>query len=737
MATDAFSLLAPPIQRILWRMRWTALRPIQVDAIHRIIEGQDDIIISARTASGKTEAAFLPILSCISSEPRSSVRAMYIGPLKALINDQFRRLEELCEYAQIPVQRWHGDVSGSQKQSLLGNPSGVLLITPESLESLFVNRSTRLTALFRQLAFVVIDEVHAFVGRERGTHLRSLLRRVESHVNGDYRIVALSATVGDPRITASWLRPERSERVNVITDADEQKEVRYKIYGYRKRRTQTFEEGNQHDSDDILAMANDIYDAHAGTHNLIFANRKADVELFADLLNERCRRDGRPQEFLVHHGSLSKEVREQTEELMRASRPATTLCSATLELGIDIGNVVAVGQIGVPWSVSSLVQRLGRSGRKEGQPSIMRVYVAESEAGPDSDLVDRLYPNLLQAIAMTELMLEKWTEPQTIMDMDLSTFVQQVLSVLAETGGVLAERLFDRLVRLGTFKRIDKPLFVKVLRGIAEHDLIEQMTQGDLILGLGGQRIVSHYDFYSAFATPEEYRVAHEGRPIGTLPALSVPEVNDHIILGGRRWQIVGVDHKRSEITVTPARGRKPPRFLGGGGEIHARVRQKMREVLLGQKKLPYLNEQGCEMLTEARCSASEAALHVAPLLVLSDRSCLWFTWTGTRAQRTLCLMAAAAGVRATDMGIAILFDASASRVIHTYHTYLGAMPDALTLAARIPSKHVRKYDQYLSDELLNESLAECALDLPAAESVIRDAGEPYLLGYTGESPAY
>jgi ATP-dependent helicase Lhr and Lhr-like helicase len=232
MATDAFSLLAEPLRRALWRMQWTALRPIQVDAIRAVLQTKDDLIISARTASGKTEAAFLPILSRVLDQPFGSVRAMYVGPLKALINDQFRRLEELCEHAEIPVHRWHGDVAQSQKHALFDQPSGILLITPESLESLFVNRSTRLPGLFRHLSFVVIDELHAFIGRERGTHLRSLLYRLERHAETGYRIAALSATLGDLSGTAAWLRPGHAERVQIISDLSEQKAVRYRIYGY-------------------------------------------------------------------------------------------------------------------------------------------------------------------------------------------------------------------------------------------------------------------------------------------------------------------------------------------------------------------------------------------------------------------------------------------------------------------------------------------------------------------------
>lgn len=713
MEQNAFDLLAQPIQRILWQMKWTTLRPIQADAIRLIRQTAKDVIIAAQTASGKTEAAFLPILSHLCESPGASVRAMYVGPLKALINDQFRRLEDLCEHATIPVFRWHGDVSASQKQKLVSQPSGVLLITPESLESLFVNRSSRMRALFNDLAFVVIDELHAFLGSERGRHLRSLLYRLERLTSQPYRMVGLSATLGDPKQSARWMRQDNRDQVSIISQDSGEKTVKYRIFGYTVR--QSGEPGQQSGPEGLDAVAEDVFQACAGTKNLVFANRKDHVEMLADLLNKICAAKGRQREYLVHHGSLSKEIREETEHFMRDKRPMTTLCSATLELGIDIGNVAATGQIGAPWSVSSLVQRLGRSGRGEGEPSVMRVYIIEDEPATESGITDQLYTDLLQAAAMTELMLDKWVEPPNSDELDLSTLVQQMLSVLAETGGIRAERLYERLVMRGGFRSVDVQLFTSVLRSIAQHDLIEQMPTGDLILGLEGQRIVEKYDFYSAFMSPEEYRVSYDGNPIGSLPSLYIPEPGDHIVLAGRRWQIDMVDHDRKEIAVKPARGRKPPRFTGGAGEIHPRVRQKMQDVLRGDKPLPYLNEKACIMLDHARHSAHEAGLFKRQVLSPSQNTSIWFTWTGTRVQRTLMMMGIHAGLRASDLGVALDFQNPADEVRAKYASVLNHPPGPLVLASLIPTKMRRKYDCYLDEALLVHSLAESALDVEGA----------------------
>ena len=293
---------------------------MQERAIEAVLTTDNDLILAAPTASGKTEAAFLPILSAILAEPASSVRAMYVSPLKALINDQFRRLEGLCEYAEIPVHRWHGDVAAASKQKLIERPSGVLLITPESLESLFINRSSALPRLFRHLSFVVIDELHAMLGRERGTHLRSLLHRLEPHAVGGFRFAALSATLGDLSGAAHWLRPDAPERVTVLKDDAETKAIRYRVHAYWNN-PPSKENPPTDKSDDAESERSDLFFAdvfrfHVGMKNLVFANTKSDVEEITDRMNELCRRDGRAEEFLVHHGSLSREVREHAEVTM-------------------------------------------------------------------------------------------------------------------------------------------------------------------------------------------------------------------------------------------------------------------------------------------------------------------------------------------------------------------------------------------------------------------------------------
>lgn len=720
MNGDAYELLAAPLRQILWEMGWDGLRPIQQQAIRVILESDHDLLISARTASGKTEAAFLPVLSRIHESPVDSIQAMYIGPLRALINDQFRRLEDLCLHADIPVHRWHGDVPAGQKRRLLSTPSGVLLITPESLESLFINHSPRLAALFHGLSFVVIDELHAMIGTERGTHLRSLLCRVDRMATDLPRLISLSATMGDTGLSAKWMRPDAVDRVVLLEDI-ERKPAGFRLHGYLRRHPSDATKAER-DYSPPATMTADLYEAFHGSKGLIFANSRSDVEWFGSELNDMAHEEFKTRPFLVHHGSLGKEIREHTESRMQSSRAHTTLCTSSLELGIDIGSVAAVGQIGCPWSVASMIQRLGRSGREEGATQNMRVYVADDEPAADTHLVRRLHPELLQAIALTELMREKWVEPPVTGQVDLSTLVQQILSVLAETGGMRASELGDRLITNGAFNNIDFDTFAALLRAIGQRDLIEQVSGGDLILGLEGERIVNHYTFYSAFATPPEYRVIHGGEMIGTLPIRYIPSVGDHIILAARRWQVTSIDDDRRELAVQPGRGRQRPKFQGSLGDVHQRVRQQMRSVLIGETMFDYMTDEAQLMLQSARKTAAEAGMRQGDLIATGPSQSLWFPWVGSRGHETLVLLADHAGHNIVDHGIAIeCTNRSPAEFARAMKSAIATTREPIRLASRLPVKQRRKYDEFLTEELLTHSLAADVIDLDSAAAAIRD----------------
>lgn len=699
-------------------MRWTELRPIQVDAIHSVVETEKHIIIAATTAGGKTEAAFLPVLSQIADSATTGVRAMYVGPLKALINDQFRRLEELCSLASIPVMKWHGDVDASKKRELLKDPQGVLLITPESIESLFINHASKIEALFKSLAFIVIDEVHAFVGSERGAHLHSLLCRMRQICDKPPRLISLSATVGDPKLTAEWIHPGHADAVKIIEDSSGKRSIKYLIKGYLRK---PVAKSVQNDDAEFVAteadvrLAEDLLKNFYGKTALVFANAKARIEFLADQVRRIESARNMPDQIQVHHGSLSRAEREQAEEDLRSGRPTVAFCSSTLELGIDVGNVSAVGQVGPPWSVSSLAQRLGRSGRKEGESAVLWFYVQEDQPQKDSDPITRLYPELLQSVAMTELLLQKWCEPLDVRRLHLSTLVQQILSVIAERGGASAKSLFDVLVAHGAFINVDKDMFVQVLRSLASHDLIEQSPERDLILGMKGEQIVRAADFYAAFMGSEEMDVIHAGKCIGSVAGSGIAG-SEFIILAGRRWKVLEVNLTHKEIIVEPAMGARLPTFASsGGGEIHDQVRQEMRRVVLGKEVPVYLDAEAKDMLLQAREAACALGLETTSMLQ-SGTTVYWFTWAGSRINRTLVIMLKSSGLRAWDAGIAIGIEKSdIQHVTSCLAVILVKPPSTTQLAGSATVKISQKYDPFLSDSLLTDIYAANCLDCAGA----------------------
>ena len=271
----------------------------------------------------------------------------------------------------------------------------------------------------------------------------------------------------------------------------------------------------------------------------MFANARSEVELLAARLRDLCETAGVPNEFFPHHGNLSKDLREDVEAALKGHAPATAVATTTLEMGIDIGSVHSVAQIGAPPSVAALRQRLGRSGRR-GEPAILRVYVTEPSVDQRTSLPDQLRAELIQSIAMLELLLAGWCEPPAKDALHLSTLVQQLLSAVAQHGGVTASAAYGALCGPGSpFTAVTQAQFVTLLRGLGQNDVITQASDGTLLLGPLGERAVNHYSFYAAFTSPEEYRLFMNGRALGTVPADHTLYAGVLLIFGGRRWKVL------------------------------------------------------------------------------------------------------------------------------------------------------------------------------------------------------
>lgn len=710
MEKSAFSYLHPTIQEKLYMMQWEELRGIQRDAILELFTTDHNLIISAKTASGKTEAAFLPILSQIIDANGSGISAIYVGPLKALINDQFQRLERLCELSDIPVFKWHGDVGGSGKIKFLKNPSGILLITPESIESLFINHSDKLSRLFGSLRFIVIDEMHSFIGSERGAHLKSLLSRVIQKSSNGVRLIGLSATFGDTDLAKKWLLPRNPDSITIIKDDDEKKDVRYLIRGYDLKKPINEKPSNNEPAE--APVIEDIVRYFYEKTALIFVNSRELLEYYTDCTRRYLRRNGLADCFRIHHGSLSKSEREDTEDALKSNRPTATFCSSTLEMGIDVGNVSCIGQIGAPWSVNSLTQRLGRSGRKKGEASILIMFIIEDGQKQDS-IIGRLHPELLRAVAMSELMIEKWSEPPQIGCYHFSTLIQQILSVIKEHGGSTAKIIFDTLIKEGAFENITQEDFIGILRSMHAADLIEQDECGVIILGLEGERIVNNFEFYSAFATPKEFSVIHKGGKIGSIQSAPDLETRKFLILAGRRWEILSIDFERDEILVEPSKGGKVPKYFGNGGaDIHQKIREKMHEIVTSDIVPAYLDHPAQEMLREAQHAAREAGLRENSF-VIEGPFTYWFTWTGSAKHRTLFTLGKEfAGLHVEDEEIALKFKGiSPSQILEKYKTILAACPSPVEIAEKFQGRTSEKYDQFVPENLQIAEYAKRYID--------------------------
>lgn len=717
----AFAKLHAKIQEAVWNQRWEELRPLQVNAIEAVLDSSDHLILAAATASGKTEAAFLPILSQLAAEPAESVQALYISPLKALINDQFRRLEDLCAYAGIPVHRWHGDVNASDKQRLRQSPGGVLLITPESLESQFVNHDRHLPRIYAHLRFVIIDELHAFLDNVRGIHLRSLLARLGIAVSVTPRRIGLSATIGDFAPARMFLCSEAPDSVRVLEDESQRKELRVGLKAYLDAPEPA--EGDGTDAAPppdapagLAAIAADVAQRFRGESNLIFCNSRRQTELLADKLRQVAERERWARNpFLLHHGSLSRDLREDAERELKSGQPVTAICTSTLEMGIDIGSVRSVGQVGPTWSVASLVQRLGRSGRRDGEAQTLRLYTLDEPLTQRSSLTDRLHPELIRAIALLELHRERWLEPPENDRFHFSTCVHQVLSVCRQTGGAPATHLHDVLCRRGAFRRIEANQFAALLRGLAANQLIEQVPTGELILAPAGERIVESYDFYAAFASRIEFRVEHDGQPIGVLAQDNIPAEGEFLLFAGRRWRVELIDHSGKRIAVSPAKGWKQPRFAGGIGGLHPRVAQQMKRVLSEDAGFPYVNTTATQLLSEARQTFADAGLATHDTVV-SLSGVEWFPWRGSRVLLTLELCAKADGLRTERDSLCIRYQklSAADFAAHRARIAAGSLTPG-QLVALVPDLKRDRFDEYVTEALLQAAFVSEVLDLSSA----------------------
>lgn len=711
-ASDASSYdrLHPEVRRWVRDEGWTGLREIQDTAIRSILGSSNDVIIMAGTASGKTEAAFLPLLTEAAGMTGGGLRLLYISPLKALINDQFRRLEPLCERLGLPIPRWHGDAPQGPKTRLLKTPAGVALITPESIEALLLRRPADAAKLFRGVHGIVVDELHAFLQGPRGLHLASLLRRVDRISSGRARRVGLSATLGDADAACRWMNAASPTSVEVLRAPQSGPGVRLQVRGYEEPpEGAVIDEIAENGASDALSQIADHIFAHLrGSNNLAFAASRRTVEALADRLRERSERDNVPEEFFPHHGSLSKELRETLEtRLKTGDQPTTAVATTTLELGIDLGSVQSVAQVGAPRSLSGLKQRLGRSGRR-GSPAVLRIYVREEHIDPDSDPLDRLRLETVRAVACVRLLQENWVEPSTE-DSSLATVaLHQTLSLIASEGGVRAPAAHKHLFGRDSYLAFPPADYADLLRGAGPQGarLIEQSPDGILMLGPVGEELVQARDFYAVFKTDEEWRLVSSGRTLGTVPLTNVLGIGSLVGFAGRRWRVEAVDDRSKVLDVVPHRSGKLPRFDRPANEqLHDRVTATMLEVLLDHEVPAYLDGTGKEFLLQGRTAFRELRLDRCALIPAA-RDTHVITWRGTAVNSVLAIVLMSAGLEVAvhDIGVTAV-DVTPEQLASVLRQ-AGDCPPMEDLSDFVLGLRTAKLDDHVDEQLLRRMWA-------------------------------
>jgi len=728
----AFDRYAPFVQEYIYQNHWENLRSIQVAAADAIFNTDENVLLTASTASGKTEAAFFPIITLFSEDMPSSVGCIYIGPLKALINDQFSRLNDLCAEADIPVWHWHGDVAQSHKAKLMRHPSGILQITPESLEALLLHKHAAIAKLFGDLRFVVIDEVHSLLRGDRGGQTLCLIERLSRIAGVNPRRIGLSATIGDPEGTGEFLSLGTGRKTIIPKIDAKGSKWRLSMEHFYVKDAQAAEDKQIPDALPVLEEKTDdapanadpgigyIFEHTRGKKCLVFVNSREECEMVTTTLRHYCELNHEPDRFLVHHGNLSASYRETAEGIMKDdSQYMTTVTTATLELGIDIGRLERAFQIDAPWTVSSFLQRMGRTGRRELPPEMWFV-IREDEPEVRAMLPTTIPWKLLQGIALVQLYLEeRWVEPPRLDRLPFSLLYHQTMSTLASCGELSPRALADQVLRLHYFHRITQEDYRVLLRHLIATDHIQQTEQGGLIVGLAGERVINSFKFYGVFQESEEYTVRSESQELGTV--VSPPPVGEKLAIAGHVWQVLDVDHKRRLIYCQQVKGSVPAYFGQCPGDLHTKILTRMRRVLQEDRQYPYLMKNAVARLEQARFTAAHSGAAEKPLINLGGNMWCLLPWVGTYTfltmERFLKIKCAdRLGLRNLDSARPFFIQFTMKADEATFFRVLAEEirkpidPMELVYPKELPL--FDKYDEYLPEELVKKGFALGVLDV-------------------------
>lgn len=698
-----YNQLPPYVQKFIYDHKWENFRDIQVKAFEEIRKEENNVILAAGTASGKTEAAFFPILTELYDHPSNSVGVLYISPLKALINDQFYRLEEMLVNGNIPLCKWHGDVSQAKKQKLLDSPAGILQITGESLEMLLSHRENACRKLFSDLRYIIIDEMHYFMDSPRGIQLLCLLERLQRLLKHEPLRIGLSATLGDYDIAGEWLCSGSSKGYQVVIDVSQKKKVGVLLRSFPEK-----------DENHAGKMLDYIYDYTCRHKSIIFVNRRAMAEFVTIEMKRRAMKFGNPDQYQIHHGSISAEIREETETRMKETEDPMIICATvTLELGIDIGKLDRIVQIGSPHSVSSFAQRLGRCGRRGQRADI--IYLPKE--GKDDDILNGWDWDLLKAVAILQLYLkEKWVEPIDLKKKPFEILYHQTMLELCNHGEQKASVLASRILTLAPFRNITQNEYKILLTHLLKIGHIEKAGTGELRLTELGEKMTNSYKFSAVFEQPVEYTVKSENQILGAVDML--PEPGEVLVLAGQAWKCIEVKEKTKEVLVmrenSAAKTYWRPKPYAG---IHTKVMRMMRQIVLCEEEYRYLDTLSTVKLEDMRRTSKAFHMDTQSILKIAENEYILLLWLGSK--QLVAIFYALASI-----GYSISWPKAYYFCIHTKYAdqlkrdverilqggldkYSFAYPEDITLR--------NKYNRYMPQELTRMEYIEDYVDYEGA----------------------
>lgn len=611
---SAFHRLAPRLQEaIVNRLGWTALRPVQEQACDALLDGKNAVVL-APTAGGKTEASMFPTLSQLITAPPSGLAALYIAPIKALLNNQAERLGQYTEMVGLDRFVWHGDVSSAARQRFLKSPAHLLMTTPESIEVMLASKRVDAAALFADVRHIIIDEIHALAGIDRGAHLMSVLERVAALSRHDLQRVGLSATVGNPEDILIWLQGS-SQRPGVIIDPPKQPARRELLVIHRES------------LDEVARDASQMAQHHK---SLMFCQSRAMTELVAD------RMQARGTSVYVHHSAVSKEERELAEAQFHSGGDACIVCTSTLELGIDVGDLDKVLQAEAPTTVSAFLQRMGRTGRRPGKAANTTFFCTDRNT-------------VLQAASLIELARAGFVESVAMSDRCWPVLVHQLLAMALAEDGVLPRAAWAHLSQVPDLKGITQAEFDRLIRWMVEGRSLDRVG-GRLVIGPATEKAFGRRNFmemYAVFSSPQTYVVTTAAKqPVGHLEQDFVDRLAEGascFLLGGRPWRVVLVDHDHRRVQVTPASaGEQPswsgylPQFLG------FEMCQHMLNLLDDDRVPRWLHPSAATVLAEERADLTERGVlpyswpALEPLAEGDKAGIRWWTFAGGQINNTL-----------------------------------------------------------------------------------------------------